>query len=127
MQLLLLFIFSVSFFVNGYSKVFDGFKNELQVLSHEYKVDYLESLTEQLLNDGYVEKKGVDEVLRPSFVILQAIIEKIPAPTGNPEADLRALIITSIFDNHQGAIAYVRVIDGELTKQPLKLKMVNFK
>jgi GTP-binding protein LepA len=59
---------------------------------------------------------GVDKVLR-------AIVERIPAPTpATPEADLRALVITSVFDNHQGSIAYVRVVDGTLKqKTPLYL------
>jgi len=57
--------------------------------------------------------------------ILQTVVEKIPAPLGNPTAPLRAMIITSLFDNHQGAIAYVRVVDGELVKQPLHLLSTN--
>ncbi len=59
--------------------------------------------------------------------ILQKIIEEVPAPSAKliQEADeqdsdkLRALIITSKFDNHQGAIAYVRVVNGEIRRQDL--------
>jgi GTP-binding protein LepA len=51
--------------------------------------------------------------------VLEAIIDKIPTPTGNAEADLRALLITSHFDTHRGAIALVRVVDGVLNKEKL--------
>lgn len=53
--------------------------------------------------------------------LLEAVIQHIPAPTGNPEAPLRALIITSTFDQHRGSIAYVRVVDGELRPERLHL------
>lgn len=49
--------------------------------------------------------------------VLDAIVEKIPAPTGNSDDPLRALLITSHFDQHKGAIALVRVVDGQLTKR----------
>jgi len=51
--------------------------------------------------------QGVPEVFR-------AIIERIPAPSGKPEEPLRALIFDSKFDDYQGVITYVRVVDGEL-------------
>lgn len=53
--------------------------------------------------------------------ILEAVVERIPAPAGDLNQPLRAMVITSLFDNHQGAIAYVRIVDGELTKTPLHL------
>lgn len=49
--------------------------------------------------------------------ILNKIVENIPAPTGNFEAPLRALLITSQFDTHKGAVALVRVVDGCLKKR----------
>ncbi len=57
---------------------------------------------------------GIDEVLR-------AIVEKIPAPTGDLTKPAKAMIVTSLFDSHQGVIAYLRVIDGVLTKAPMYL------
>ncbi len=52
-------------------------------------------------------------------LLLEAIAKRIPPPTGDKMAPLRALLISSYFDQHQGALALVRVIDGELTKQRL--------
>ena len=46
--------------------------------------------------------------------ILQAVVERIPPPKGEPDAPTRALIFDSQFDPYRGAIAYVRVVDGRL-------------
>ncbi len=50
---------------------------------------------------------GVPEMFR-------ALIDRIPQPSGNPDAPLRALIFDSKFDDYQGVIVYIRVIDGAL-------------
>lgn len=46
--------------------------------------------------------------------IMQQIIDKIPAPKGDPEAPLRALIFDSLYDAYRGVVVYVRIIDGTL-------------
>ncbi len=68
-----------------------------------------------------VLEKIISEVAPPSDQLIQ---EKDLNGTGsfsNQANDLRALIITSKFDSHQGAIAYVRVVNGEMRKQDLYL------
>ena len=52
---------------------------------------------------------GIDE-------ILEAIVARIPAPRGNPDAPLRAMIIDSWFDSYVGVVMLVRVVDGRLGK-----------
>jgi GTP-binding protein LepA len=48
--------------------------------------------------------------------ILEAIVERIPAPRGNPAGALRAMIIDSWFDSYVGVVMLVRVVDGRLAK-----------
>lgn len=48
--------------------------------------------------------------------VLDAVVEKIAAPTGDPKAATRALIFDSYYDDYRGVILYVRVIDGNIKK-----------
>ncbi len=52
---------------------------------------------------------GIDE-------ILEAVVARIPAPKGNPDGALRAMIVDSWFDNYVGVVMLVRVVDGRVAK-----------
>ena len=53
--------------------------------------------------------------------ILEQIVERIPAPEGDIDGPIKALIIDSWFDNYLGVVSLIRVIDGEIKpKQKLK-------
>jgi GTP-binding protein LepA len=57
--------------------------------------------------------------------ILDAVIARIPAPRGNPDGPLKALIIDSWFDNYVGVVMLVRVVDGALRPKDRILLMAN--
>ncbi|MDP2364825.1 MAG: translation elongation factor 4, partial [Ignavibacteria bacterium] len=58
--------------------------------------------------------------------MLETIVQKVPSPTGDPNAPLQALIFDSVFDSYRGAIAYIRVFQGTLkTHDKLKLFIVD--
>lgn len=59
--------------------------------------------------------------------ILEAIVKKIPAPKGDREAPLQALIFDSVFDAYRGAIAFIRVFNGVIREKDLITFFVNDK
>ena len=60
---------------------------------------------------------GIDE-------ILEAVVERVPQPQGDPDAPLRALIFDSHFDPYVGIVAYLRIVDGSL-KPGQKIRMMS--
>ena len=62
---------------------------------------------EEVLRISAKRGDGVDE-------LLQAIIQRVRPPQGDPQAPLRALIFDSSFDRHRGAVPYVRIADGRV-------------
>ncbi|WP_029326855.1 translation elongation factor 4 [Bacillus coahuilensis] len=55
--------------------------------------------------------------------ILEQVVEKVPAPTGDPDAPLKALIFDSLFDPYRGVVAYIRIVEGTV-KMGDKIKMM---
>ena len=70
-------------------------------------VELLGVLPDEILTVSAKEGTGVP-------ALLEAIIERVPAPKGDAEAPLRALIFDSYYDKYQGAVPMVRVVDGVL-------------
>lgn len=75
----------------------------------EQIIDLIGCKPEDIIRASGKTGMGVDE-------ILEAIIHRIPAPTGDPEAPLQALIFDSVFNSYRGIIAYFRIINGEIRK-----------
>ncbi len=77
-----------------------------------------EEVNQELANILNIDKKEVIRISAKYGInieeILEAIIKKIPCPTGSPQKPLRALIFDSKYDSYKGVIAYIRIIDGSL-------------
>ncbi len=82
---------------------------EVDKVAHQI-IDLVGCSEEEILKVSAKANKGIEE-------LLEAVVEKIPPPKGDPEAPLQALIFDSIFDPYRGAIAYVRIFNGTLNIQ----------
>ena len=98
---------------------------ELTIIPVVNKIDLPSAETERVVGDLAnllgVESSAVHRVSAKTGIgvteLLETIVERIPAPTGDPDAPPRALIFDSAFDNYRGAVAYVRVFDGTFKKR----------
>ncbi|MCI6217115.1 MAG: translation elongation factor 4 [Helicobacter sp.] len=104
------------------ANVYIALENNLEILPVINKIDLPAAESERVKNE--IESSiGLDcsnalEVSAKSGIginaLLESIVEKIPAPNGNPNAPAKALIYDSWFDNYLGALALVRLKDGVL-------------
>ncbi len=106
------------------SNLYLALDNDLEIIPVLNKVD-LPSANPEEVTDDIVDLLGCDpeEVIHASGKtgfgvdnILKAIIERIPAPEGDPEAPLQALIFDSVYNSYRGIETYFRVINGEIKK-----------
>jgi GTP-binding protein LepA len=94
----------------------------LEIVAVVNKIDLPNADPDKVAHDlGHVVGLLEDEIIFASAKdgsgiaeVLEAIVKKIPSPTGDPAAPLRALIFDSHYDQYKGVIAYVRVVDGVL-------------
>ena len=114
------------------SNLYMAIDHNLEIIPVINKCD-LESAMPELVEDEIVELLGCDrdEILRASGKtgmgvpeILEAIVERIPAPTGDPEAPLQALIFDSVYNSYKGVIGYFKVVNGTIRKGD-KVKFVS--
>ena len=106
------------------SNLYLALENDLEIIPVLNKVD-LPSANPEEVTDDIVDLLGCDpeEVIHASGKtgfgvdnILEAIIDRIPAPKGNPEAPLQALIFDSVYNSYRGIETYFRVLNGEIKK-----------
>ncbi len=106
------------------SNLYLALENDLEIIPVLNKVD-LPSANPEEVTDDIVDLLGCEpeDVIHASGKtgfgvdnILKAIIEKVPAPQGDPEAPLRALIFDSVYNSYRGVETYFRVLDGEIKK-----------
>lgn len=114
------------------SNLYLALENDLEIIPVLNKVD-LPSASPEEVTDDIVDLLGCDpaEVIPASAKtgigieeILTAIIERIPAPKGNPDEPLQALIFDSVYNPFRGVETYFRVINGSI-KKGQQIKFIN--
>ncbi|MEM0931883.1 MAG: GTP-binding protein, partial [Bacteroidota bacterium] len=113
------------------SNLYLALENDLEIIPVLNKVD-LPSANPEEVTDDIVDLLGCDpeEVIPASAktgigieAILKAIIECVPAPEGNPDEPLQALVFDSVYNPFRGVETYFRVVNGEIQKGQ-KIKFV---
>ena len=106
------------------SNLYMAIDSDLEIIPVINKVD-LESANPDEVEDQIVDLLGCrrEEIIRASGktgegvpAILQAIVERVPAPKGDPDAPLQALIFDSVFNPFRGIIAYFKIVNGTIRK-----------
>ncbi len=106
------------------SNLYLALENDLEIIPVLNKVD-LPSANPEEVTDDIVDLLGCDasEVIPASGKtglgvdkILEAIIDRVPAPKGDPNAPLQALIFDSVYNSYRGVETYFRVMNGDIKK-----------
>ena len=106
------------------SNLYMALEHDLEIIPIVNKVDLPSAMPEEV-EDHIIELLGCkrEEIIRASGKtglgvdeILHAIVERIPAPKGDPEAPLQCLIFDSVFNPFRGIIAYFKVVNGVIRK-----------
>ena len=106
------------------SNLYLALENDLEIIPILNKMDLPGAMPEEV-KDQIVDLIGCkrEEILAASgktgmgvHDILRAIVERVPAPVGDPKAPLQALIFDSVFNSFRGIIAYFKVVNGEIRK-----------
>jgi GTP-binding protein LepA len=114
------------------SNLYMAIDNGLEIIPVINKID-MESAHPDEVEDEIVDLLGCDpeEIIRVSArtgegvpKVLESIVDRIPAPTGDPEAPLQALIFDSVFNPFRGIIVYFKIENGSIHKGDL-VKFVN--
>jgi len=109
------------------SNLYMAIENDLEIIPILNKIDLPNAMPEEV-EDQIVELLGCkpEEIIRASgktgegvMDILSAIVERIPAPKGDPDAPLQALIFDSVFNSFRGIIAYFKIENGSIRKGDL--------
>ena len=114
------------------SNLYLAIEHDLEIIPVLNKID-VESAMVDVVTDQVVDLLGCkpEEILLASGKtgegvkeVLDAIVERIPAPSGDPDAPLQALIFDSVFNSFRGIIAYFKVVNGSI-KPGDKVKFVS--
>ena len=106
------------------SNLYLALEHDLEIIPILNKMDLPGAMPEEV-KDQIIELIGCkrEEIIPASGKtglgvdnILKAIVERIPAPKGNPDGELQALIFDSVFNSFRGIIAYFKVLNGEIRK-----------
>ena len=114
------------------SNLYMAIEHDLEIIPVMNKMDMDNAMPDEV-EDQIVELLGCkrDEIIRASGKtgmgvdeILHAIVERIPAPVGDPNAPLQCLIFDSVFNSFRGIIAYFKIVNGTIKPNDL-VKFVN--
>ncbi len=114
------------------SNLYLAIDNDLEIIPVINKIDMPSAMPDEV-EDEIVDLLGCDpsDIIRASGktgegvpAILEAVVNRIPCPKGDPEAPLQALIFDSVFNSFRGIIAYFKIVNGVIHKGD-KVKFFN--